>query len=209
MLTAQKDFFNRLFSGIGRTVARLPIHPNLLTLLGLFLIVCCCGYLLLTKNLLLFSILALAAGLFDLLDGAVARASGKMSKFGSYLDAMTDRYVEVFVVISVAWVTGYWFLSSLCILGLYSVSYAKARAGMEIPIRNNEWPDFLERTERDVIYLIGIAVSQIFPVRLLGHDLFWWVLLFLAVGTNATVLQRILRARRLIAEREKPSASQQ
>lgn len=207
MLTSNKAFFNKLFSGIGRALARLPIHPNFLTLLGLALGMALCAYLLVTRDLLLFSILAIPVGLFDMLDGALARASGKSSKFGSYLDAMTDRYFEIFFVIAVAYVTGYWILSSLLILGSYSISYAKARAAMEIKIENNEWPDFLERTERDVLFVIGLFLSQIFSIQLLGHDIFWWTLLLLVVGTQFTVIQRVLRAKRLIEERSQVTKS--
>ena len=201
MLTAYKDFFNRSFSGFGKILAKTGLHPNVFTLLGLFLGMLCCLYLIITKNLLIFPFLALAAGLFDLVDGMVARASGKSSKFGAYLDAMTDRYFEVLVVISVAYVTGYWILSSLFILGSYSTSYAKARAGMEIPIENNEWPDFLERLERGLIFIGGLFISQIFTIQPLGHDLFWWTLVLLVIGTHFTVIQRILRAHRLISQR--------
>jgi CDP-diacylglycerol--glycerol-3-phosphate 3-phosphatidyltransferase/archaetidylinositol phosphate synthase len=116
---------------------------------------------------------------------------------------MTDRYFEIFVVIAVAYVTGYWILSSLLILGVYSISYAKARAAMEIKIENNEWPDFLERTERDVIFVIGLFLSQIFPVKIFGSNIFWWTLVLLVIGTQLTVIQRVLRAKRLIGQREK------
>ena len=202
MLTSYKSFFNRIFGGVGRGLAKLPIHPNTLTLLGLGLGAACSIYLVITKNLLVFSVLAFFAGLFDLLDGLLARAYGKTSKFGAYLDAMTDRYFEIIVVVAVAYVTGYWVLSGLLILGTYSISYAKARAGMEIPIENNEWPDFLERTERDLIFIIGLFISELFPISLAGHDIFWWVLVLLVIGTHATVIQRICRARKLINARE-------
>jgi len=203
VLTSKKDFFNRAFSGIGKALARLPIHPNVLTLLGLSLGVACCVYLLISRDLLVFSVLVLLAGLFDMLDGAMARASGKSSKFGSYLDAMTDRYFEVLVVISVAYVTGYWVLSSLLILGAYSVSYAKARAAMEIPIQNNEWPDFLERVERDIAFIASLFISQLFPIQILGHTIFWWTLVLLVLGTQFTVVQRILRARHFMETRDR------
>jgi phosphatidylglycerophosphate synthase len=198
MLSAQKDFINRLLAGLGHGLARLRIHPNVLTLFGLLLGIICCIYLLISKNLLVFGIFIIFAGSFDLLDGALARASEKISKFGSYLDAICDRFFEVFTVISVAYVTNYWLLCSLCILGLYSVSYAKARAAMEVPIKNNEWPDFLERTERDLVFAFGIIFSQIFPMKFWGQDILWWVLLFLVFGLHFTVIQRVLRARRLM-----------
>lgn len=201
MLTSKKDFFNKKLEGLGKLLAKLPIHPNVLTLTGLGLGIVCCVYLLITENLLVFAILVFAAGLFDLLDGLLARASGKTSKFGSYLDAMTDRYYEVVVVISVAIVTGYWILSAFLILGVYSVSYAKARAAMEVSIENNEWPDFLERMERDTIYVAGLILSQIFPIEIVGHNIFWWTLLFLVIGTQITVLQRILRAKKIMSVR--------
>jgi hypothetical protein len=73
---------------------------------------------------------------------------------------------------------------------------------MEIKIQNNEWPDFLERTERDLIFVFGLFLSQIFPVKLFGHHIFWWTLVLLVMGTHLTVIQRILRARKLISQRE-------
>lgn len=201
MLTAHKDFFNKLLGGLGRVLAKLPIHPNALTLLGLVLGIACCIYLVITRDIAVFCILVFFAGIFDLFDGLLARATGKTSKFGAYLDAMTDRFFDILVLITVAYVTGYWLLSSLVILGAYSTSYAKARAAMEIPIENNEWPDFLERTERAIFYVVGLFVSQVFKIEIWGHDIFWWVLVLLVIGTHITVLQRILRAKKLIEAR--------
>lgn len=201
MLTIHKDLINKILGGFGRALAKLPIHPNALTLLGLGLGVACCVYLLVTHNLFIFCILIFFAGIFDLFDGLLARASGKTSKFGAYLDAMTDRFFEMIVLITVAYVTGYWLLSSLVMLGAYSISYAKARAGMEVSIENNAWPDFFERTERDIFFVIGLFVSQIFKIQIWGHDIFWWTLVLLVVGTFFTVTQRILRAKKLIEAR--------
>ena len=105
------------------------------------------------------------------------------------------------VVVSVAAVTGYWALSGIVLAGALLVSYAKARAAMEVTIANEEWPDLMERTERGVLFLIGLAASAIVPLRVLGHDLFWWTLLLLAILTHLTVVQRVLRSRRFIRER--------
>jgi len=76
---------------------------------------------------------------------------------------------------------------------------------MEIKIQNNEWPDFLERTERDVIFAVGLLLSQVFPIEVLSHDLFWWTLLLLTLGTHTTVIQRVFRAKRFITERSECS----
>ena len=106
------------------------------------------------------------------------------------------------VVISVAWVTGYWLLSGVGLVGALLVSYAKARAAMEVPVTNQEWPDLMERGERDVIYIVGLLASRLTAWTPVGHDLFWWTLVLLAVLIHATVLQRVLRARRLILLRD-------
>ncbi|MBI3324597.1 MAG: CDP-alcohol phosphatidyltransferase family protein [Candidatus Omnitrophica bacterium] len=138
------------------------------------------------------------ATLLDAVDGAVARAGGRSTKFGSYLDAVCDRYAEAMVVVAVAEVTGYWVLSTLMVIGALLVSYAKARAAMEVSVSNLEWPDLMERTERDVLYIAGLAASQLVPWKPAGRDLFWWTLLILVVLIHATVVQRMLRAKRLI-----------
>jgi archaetidylinositol phosphate synthase len=202
MLTPKKDYFTNLFSGVGRVVAKFPIHPNAITLFGLFLCAVVCIYLLITRNLFIFCFLVGGVAFFDLLDGVVARISGKTSRFGSYLDAMTDRFFDGLVIISVASVTGFWVLSIIFLFLSMSVSYAKARAGMEVKISNNEWPDFLERSERIFLYLLGLLLSQIFLVTFLDHGIFWWTLLLLNIGVGVTVVQRIVRARRFLAERD-------
>lgn len=120
----------------------------------------CCFYFLLTGNLLGLGFLIIPAGFFDLLDEAVVQALGKTTKFG-ILSGCHDRpFFEVGVAISVAYETGYKLLLSLCTLGDYSIGYAKARAAMEIPIKNNEWPDFIERAERGLLFALHLTVVQ-------------------------------------------------
>jgi phosphatidylglycerophosphate synthase len=116
---------------------------------------------------------------------------------------MADRYFESMAYVAVAAVTGYWFWSMVALTGGLITSYAKARAGLEVTVTNTEWPDALERSERGVIYLLGLGLSQWWPIRPGGHDLFYWTLVGLAVGTHATVLQRVLRAKRLIQDRSR------
>jgi phosphatidylglycerophosphate synthase len=144
--------------------------------------------------------MALVGGL-DVLDGAVARASGRVTKFGAYLDAICDRYVDAMVVLAAARVTGYWTLSLITLAGTLLVSYAKARAAMEVAVSNLEWPDLMERGERSAMFLGGLLASVLIPWQPLGRDLFWWTLLLLAILTHLTVAQRVLRARKLILRR--------
>ena len=198
MIARHKARFNRALEPLGRVLHRFGCAPTALTLAGVVLALASCLYLLLTKRLLIFCLFVAIATLFDALDGAVARAGGRATAWGAYLDAMADRYVEGVIVLSVAVVTGYWLLSGVVLLGALLVSYAKARAAMEVPISNQEWPDLMERAERGVVYLAGLAAGQLVTWKPLGRDLFWWTLAALAGLIHLTVWQRMARARRVI-----------
>lgn len=199
--TRYKPRFDRLLTPLARVLVRIGVSPAALTLLGPLLASLVCLVFLRTRAVVPFCLAITAVGCLDALDGAVARASGRVTKFGAYLDAVADRYVEAIVVLAVAMVTGYWALSMVVLAGSLLVSYAKARAAMEVAVSNQEWPDLMERTERDVLFIIGLAAGTLMPWRPLGRDLFWWTLLLLAVLIHGTVAQRVLRARRLIGAR--------
>ena len=202
MLTRRfKSSLDRILSPLARCLATWGISPTILTGAGFALVMCSCVVLIVTRRIVLFCVLALVASLFDALDGAVARLSGRVTKSGAYLDAMCDRLSEALVVVCVAWVTGYWFLSSLVAIGALLVSYAKARAAMEVAVSNLEWPDLMERTERGVLYLAGLAASAVVSWKPFGRDVFWWTLVIVAALSYATVIQRMRRALGLIRMR--------
>lgn len=177
------------------------ISPNAITVAGLAGTAANCMYYIHSRNTLVFCGLVVACGLCDALDGAVARLSSRTSRWGSYLDAMTDRYGEAMVALTVAWVTGYWVLIGAVLKGSLLVSYAKARAAMEVAVTNTEWPDVMERTERGLIFIAGLVASALTTWRPGGRDIFWWTLVMLAVCIHATVLQRMWRARQFIRTR--------
>lgn len=199
--TKYKAFFDKLFEPVARKAIAFGLSPNQLTLLGLAFGLGTCFLLILTRNLFLFAVLILVTGLIDAIDGLVARLTAQTSRFGAYLDAMCDRYFEAAALFSAAWVTGYWKTAFLVVVGAMLTSYAKSRAAMEVSVSNREWPDLMERGERSAIFVIGIILSQFLPAGLFGRDIFFWTLMFLAVGTNATAIQRIFRAKKIIAER--------
>ena len=204
LATRYKQVFNRVLEPVAAALARFGISPNALTLTCPVLASVVCLVFVRTGTVLPFCVAIAAVGCLDALDGAVARASGRVTRLGAYLDAMADRYVEAIVVLSVAQVTGYWVLSMIVLAGALLVSYAKARAAMEVAISNLKWPDLMERLERDVLFIVGFLLSATVPWKPLGRDLFWWTLLLLAVLIHITVLQRILRARRYILTRGRP-----
>ena len=193
---------SRLLEPLARLIARSGVPPSAITLSGPLLTSLVCLWFLRTKAVVPFCLAMVLVGSLDVLDGAVARASRRVTRFGAYLDAICDRYVDAVVVLAAAAVSGYWALSLVLVVGTLLVSYAKARAAMEVAISNQEWPDLMERLERSVLFLGGLAASALVPWQPLERDLFWWTLLLLAVLTHLTVFQRVRRAKRLITERE-------
>ena len=202
MLTARyKATFNRCLEPLATWCVRLKISPSAITFTCPAAASLICVIFLRTHAILPFCVAIVLVGCLDALDGAVARVSGRVTHVGAYLDAMADRYVEVIVALTVAQVSGEWLLVMLVLSGSFLVSYAKARAAIEVRVTNEEWPDLMERTERDVLFILGFAASAVIPWRPLGHDLFWWTLVGLVILISLTVSQRMQRALRLIRER--------
>ncbi|MBI4341273.1 MAG: CDP-alcohol phosphatidyltransferase family protein [Candidatus Omnitrophica bacterium] len=204
MLTSRyKDVFNRLLHPLAAAIARTGVPPSAITLAAPLLTAVVCWEYLRTRATMPFCLAMAAVGCLDALDGAVARAGRRATAFGAYLDAMCDRYVDSLVALTVAHVSGYWLLCMVALAGGLLVSYAKARAAMEVAVSNLEWPDLMERAERSALFLGGLAASALLPWRPLGRDLFWWALVVLCVLTHLTVVQRMVRAAQFIKARRR------
>lgn len=167
---------------------RTPITPNMLTLFGLVLngVV---AALLATEHLVAGGLMMIIGGLFDMLDGALAKITNRVSDFGAFLDSVVDRYSEAIVLFGL--LLYYYYrpnsqglieiiLIYVILVGSTMISYARARAGA-LKIRNEV--GIMARPER----LIILAFGLLFPNILLVPAL--WVL---AVGTQITAIQRIV-----------------
>jgi archaetidylinositol phosphate synthase len=174
---------------LARGLAKSGISPNAITAIGLALVAAAAAAYPFHRNSLVFGVWIALAFSFDALDGAVARLTGKSSKFGGYLDAIVDRYQELAVLAAIAWVHDAWPHALLVVSGSFLTSYNKARAAMEIAVDNGDWPDLVERLER-IIFVCGLLV--------IGH---WapgaipWGLVALGVLAHVTAVQRFFRAR--------------
>ncbi len=159
------------------------LTPNALTIIGL-LLNCVVAVILGRGFLFIGGICVLIAGLFDLLDGAMAKTTDQMTPFGSFLDSTLDRYSEVilyggllFYTLSTPDAKVGAILIHLTICGSILVSYARARAeslGYKLQV------GLLARPERIVILAAGL---------ILGYPI--WALWLLAIFTNITAVQRI------------------
>ncbi len=168
-----------------RVVAASGMPPNLLTLLG-FLAALACGVLLATGRLAEALLMLLISGALDVVDGAVARATGRSSPVGAFLDSVTDRYSDAAVVIGMAVYTQAYLLGMLALLGCLMVSYTRARAENLIPRCD---VGLGERAERTLLVAAGLAVSAagvIEPAKGM-----YYTLLLLTLLAHSTAITRI------------------
>jgi len=169
-----------------------PITPNMLTLFGL--VITAVGALLVAMGDLLVGGVVLAfAGLFDIFDGALARASGKVYRYGAFLDSTVDRYSEgvVYLGILIYFLDQHDGLRPIIVLialaGSFLVSYVRARAqslGFTCDV------GILARPERVVIIVAGLLLESV-GLKIGGWTPLTVALVVLAVGTNFTAVQRV------------------
>ncbi len=172
-------------------LARTRISPDALTLLGMAVSLVA-GVAFAKNEIRLGGFLLLLAGLFDLVDGVVARAQGTSSSAGAFLDSSADRVSDLVVfggiacgLASRADVDGV----ALCLWALGAsvmTSYTRARAERQLSRLEVGW---MERGERFVVLILG-AVTGLLEVAL-------WIV---ALGATATAVQRVVVARRLLRE---------
>jgi phosphatidylglycerophosphate synthase len=183
----------------GRALARVGIRPNTITWGGLVLSTVNSAAFVMHRNALAYGLLLAATELLDDLDGAVARVTGSQTRYGSFLDAATDRYKETLSLLAVAVVTGHWALCFVALAGSLLVSYNGARAAMEGAAAKGV--DLFERLERVAALVAGLILRDVLPHdRFLGHDALVAALWALAVFSHLTALQRLLRGRRALRE---------
>jgi CDP-diacylglycerol---glycerol-3-phosphate 3-phosphatidyltransferase len=181
---------------VARTIAYPLITPNVLTVIG-FLLTCGVAFLIGQGAELLGGVLVILVGLFDMLDGAMARVSGRQTRFGAFLDSTLDRCSEAVLLAGAYWAHRSDWMGLLVVwvlAGSLMVSYTRARAeGLDV----NCEVGWLPRPQRVVVLAAGLIVAGA-----LGDSLYLTVALgVLAVFTTITTLQRILHTRRALEGR--------
>lgn len=171
-------FFDRPLEKVARII---PLQPNTITVIGFIIMIIACCFL--VSNLYVGGILVLAGGVFDVLDGVVARVNEKGSRFGAFLDSVLDRYSDALILLSIAWNLGNRHnypgvaLCLLTLVGAFLISYSRARAeGLGERCTHG----LMERPERVVLLSLGAITGYILPVL--------WIMVIL---THFTVIQRI------------------
>jgi len=171
-----------VLSLIVRVLSGLRINPNILTFTGVIISFWAAwnfGFGELRRGALII----ILAGLFDMLDGEVARVSRTTTRFGAFYDSVIDRYSDIILLQGLmVWYAreqrlGYVVLVGVVFMGAIMTSYSRARAESLIPTCK---VGFMERPERIVLLIIGGLTYRMEAVL--------WVL---AVLGNWTVINRI------------------
>lgn len=178
-----------------RGLANNRVNPNILTVIGVFINVAC-GLLFGLGHFFWAGIILIVANLFDMLDGNVARLTGRVTRFGGFLDSSLDRLSDMVVFLGImlfyARDTQYHsilnvFLAGAGMMGSVMVSYASARAESLIPKCD---VGFLRRPERVVLLIIG-ALSTHWGSQSLFANRMPAVLWVIAVGSYWTFAHRM------------------
>ena len=175
----------------------IPLSPNSLTLIGLAIsIISAAAFS--RGELITGGALILISGVFDILDGAVARTNGDITAFGGVLDSVCDRYADAVIFIGIMYGAlagnipthapfgmSLWLWCAGALVGSLLVSYTRARAEgagvkkMDVGIA--------ERPERMILLTVG-AFSGLIA----------WAIAAIVILTHITIIQRIVHAKNVL-----------
>jgi CDP-diacylglycerol---glycerol-3-phosphate 3-phosphatidyltransferase len=198
MLKMLRPLLARLLNPVASTLARTPITPNALTIIGTVGVAAGALTLFPTGHLFAGTMVCWFFVTADMLDGALARVKGTTGVFGAFLDSTLDRVADAAVFSGLA----AWFVlgghsrlmagvALFCLVAGTLVSYAKARAeglGLRADV------GLAERTERLLIALVAAGLSGLGVPYVLSAGL--WVL---AAASAFTFGQRVFAVRRAAA----------
>jgi CDP-diacylglycerol--glycerol-3-phosphate 3-phosphatidyltransferase len=144
-----------------RVLARTPLTPSAITWFG-FILTLGAAALIFNGYPFAAGFVVLVAGFFDILDGALARRTGRVTPFGGVLDSTLDRLSDAALLLAILfsfdWTTWLVLLVFLALLGSLLVSYTRARAeavGLECQV------GLFTRAERIIVLALGLLLSHL------------------------------------------------
>ncbi len=185
---------------IGEMLSFIPLSPNQWTVVAV-IVALIAGYEIVTGELVNGLILFMLAGALDMVDGAVARARGEVTKFGGFLDGITDRFVEaiflfslMFYPLPVIWIDPKIWLAGFVFMGTCMPSFVTAYADHNRVLSQEKARNIggiCERSERILLLVLGMGAGLYFSM-----DYFVYALILGIALSFVTVVQRIVKAKR-------------
>jgi CDP-diacylglycerol--glycerol-3-phosphate 3-phosphatidyltransferase len=179
---AVRKYSRKFLEPLARFLSATGVSPNVVSILG-FILMVGVAIVLAKGYLFLGGILIIVAGIFDAIDGTLARMMGRTSRFGAFLDSTLDRFSEAIIYLGLfIYFIGQnqrleLILIYATVVGSLMVSYARARAeSINVPLKDG----LFTRFERIFLLVAGLLLNQV--------TLVLWIL---AVFTNFTAIQRM------------------
>jgi len=202
---------SRIIAAMVRGLARNAVNPNTLTVIGVAINLIC-GLLFGYGYFFAAGLVLIVANLFDMLDGNVARSTGRVTRFGGFLDSSLDRLSDMVVLLGIiifyARDTEFHstlnvFLTGAAMIGSALISYTSARAESVIPKCD---VGFFRRPERVVLLIIGALSTHPNSDSLFANRMpaVLWVI---AVGSYWTFAHRMFHTWREVQRLETERAS--
>jgi len=186
----------RIINAMVRALASAGVHPNILTTIGVF-INGVCGLMFGFGEFFWAGIVLIVANLFDMLDGNVARLTGTVTRYGSFLDSSLDRLSDMFAFVGIMMFYAgnspqhsilNVFLASVGMMMSVMVSYTTARSeGLGVKANVG----FLQRPERVVLLIIGALSTWNWNSTSYFANRMPQVLWVLAIGSVWTLIHRM------------------
>jgi CDP-diacylglycerol--glycerol-3-phosphate 3-phosphatidyltransferase len=188
----RRNLAYRITDPIVRVLSKTGVTPNALTLINLGLNIVA-AYVIAVGHFVPGGILILVSGLFDLLDGALARFAKQATKFGAILDSTVDRMSEAAILFGLLiWYSGHEgrlevALIFAVLIGSFLVSYVRARAeglGWQCQV------GLFTRAERVIVLAIGLLLSTVSVQSVFVALCVLVVFVFVTVGQRLVYLYK-------------------
>lgn len=159
-----RKYSEKVTAPIGVALCKVGITADALTIVGLMVAIAT-GFAVATGHHLLAAFGVLVAGIPDLLDGAIARASGKVNSRGAFLDSLCDRISDAALFVGAVWFyaqdgkAGYAALAATAMAISLLISYARAigeKMGFDVK------GGLMERAERLIVFGVSLAVGYLY-----------------------------------------------
>ncbi|MBU0591525.1 CDP-alcohol phosphatidyltransferase family protein [Candidatus Micrarchaeota archaeon] len=201
----QNTSITKIQDAIGRLLSGIPLTPNQWTLLSLLVAFVAAGFIAFFNNLFIGLFLFVLAGALDMVDGAVARARGTVSKFGGFIDGVADRFVEasflfsfMFYPLPTVFIDPKIWVAAVMFFGTSMPSFIRAYADHKEIIEKKRalaLSGICERSERIIILVVGLLAGISYSM-----EFFIYALMLISLLSLITILQRLIEISGTIKE---------
>jgi len=192
-----RPYMSRIMDPLISIARRAGISPDTLTILAFFT-AAVAGVVYGLGNVILGTIFVIFNAIFDGLDGALARAEGRESIKGDFLDHVIDRYADIFIITGIfAGGAAGWEVGVLALTGVLMSSYLGTQSqavGM-----GRDYGGMLGRADRLVLIICAGLLTIVYPEEIFSLSILGWLLLAFGVMGHITAVQRFLHVWRKMA----------